>query len=64
MPSTSRGNNVRSDIPYDKANKIITEDPLAIVEEYREWIKYIKEREKFPQNILFINISTFRKRFK
>ncbi len=39
-------------------------DQLAIGQEYREWIKCIKNRELVPQNILFINTSTFGKRFK
>ena len=39
-------------------------DQLAIGQEYREWIKCIKNRELVPQNILFINTSTFGKKFK
>ena len=39
-------------------------DQLAIGQEYREWIKCIKNRELLPQNILFINTSTFGKKFK
>ena len=34
---------------------------LAIGQEYREWIKYIKNKDLVPQNILFINTSTFGK---
>mgnify|MGYP001261509952 CR=1 FL=1 len=34
-------------------------DQLAIAQEYKEWIKCIKNKELVPQNILFINISTF-----
>ncbi len=36
-------------------------DQLDIGQEYREWIKYIKNKNLVPQNILFINTSTFRK---
>ena len=36
-------------------------DQLAIAQEYREWIKCIKNKDLFPQNILFINTSTFGK---
>ena len=36
-------------------------DQLAIGQEYREWIKCIKNQEHLPQNILLINTSTFRK---
>ena len=38
-----------------------TGDQLAIGQEYREWIKCIKNKNLFPQNILFINTSTFGK---
>ncbi len=34
-------------------------DQLAIGQEYRELIKYIKNKDLVPQNILFINTSTF-----
>ena len=36
-------------------------DQLAIGEEYREWIKCIKNKDLIPQNILFLNTSTFGK---
>ena len=36
-----------------------TGDQLAIGQEYREWIKCIKNKDLVPQNILFINTSTF-----
>ena len=36
-----------------------TGDQLAIDQEYREWIKCIKNKDLVPQNILFINTSTF-----
>ena len=38
-----------------------TEDQLAIGQEYREWIKCIKDKGLVPQNILFLNTSTFGK---
>ena len=47
-----------------RTEKISTGDRLAIGQEYREWIKCIKDRELAPQNILFINTSTFGKKFK
>ena len=34
-------------------------DQLAIGQEYREWIKCIKNKDLVPQNILFVNTSTF-----
>ncbi len=36
-------------------------DQLAIAREYREWIKCIKNKNLIPQNISFINTSTFGK---
>ena len=36
-------------------------DQLAIAQEYREWIKGIKNKDLVPKNILFINTSTFEK---
>ena len=41
-----------------------TQDQLAIGQEYKEWIECIKSRELIPQNILFINTSTFGKKFQ
>ena len=38
-------------------------DLLAIVQEYSEWIKCIRNKGLVPQNILFINTSTFGKIF-
>ena len=38
-----------------------TGEKLAIGQEYREWIKCIKNKDLIPQNILFINTSTFGK---
>ena len=38
-----------------------TRDQLGIGQEYREWIKCIKNKDLVPQNILFINTSTFGK---
>ena len=46
-----------------RTDKVNIGDQLAIGQEYREWIKCIKERELVPQNILFINTSTFGKKF-
>ncbi len=43
-----------------RTNNINTVDKLAICQEYREWIKYIKNKDLIPQKILFINTSTFR----
>ena len=39
-------------------------DQLAIGQEYREWIKCIKNKDLFPQNILIINTSTFGENFQ
>ena len=39
-------------------------DQLAIGQEYREWIQVIENRELIPQDILFINTSTFGKNFQ
>ncbi|WP_269606789.1 hypothetical protein [Prochlorococcus marinus] len=36
-------------------------DQLAIGQEYREWIKCIKNKDLVPQNILCIDTSTFGK---
>ena len=47
-----------------RADKVNIGDQLAIGQEYKEWIKCIKDRELVPQNILFINTSTFGKEFK
>ena len=47
-----------------RTDEVNTRDQLAIGQEYKEWIKCIKEREFVPQNILFINTSTFGKKFK
>ena len=41
-----------------------TGDKLAIGQEYREWIQCVKNRELIPQDILFINTSTFGKEFQ
>ena len=46
-----------------RANKISLGDQLAIGQEYKEWIKYITDKELAPQKVLFINTSTFRKKF-
>ena len=47
-----------------RADKVSTRDQLAIGQEYKEWIKCIKNKDLVPQNILFINTSTFGKNFQ
>ena len=47
-----------------RAEEVKIEDQLAIGQEYREWIKCIKDKELIPQNILFINTSNFGKNFQ
>ena len=47
-----------------RTDQLNTGDQLAIGQEYREWIQCIKNRELIPQDILFINTSTFRKQFQ
>ncbi len=47
-----------------RTDKLNTEDQLAIGQEYREWIQCIENRELIPQDILFINTSTFGKKFQ
>ena len=47
-----------------RTDKVNIGDKLAIGQEYREWIKCIKNEELVPQNILFINTSTFGKKFQ
>ena len=47
-----------------RTDEVCIKDQLAIGQGYREWIKCIKNRELVPQNILFINTSTFGKEFK
>ena len=47
-----------------RTDHLNTGDQLAIGQEYREWIKCIKERELVPQDILFINTSTFGTKFQ
>tara|TARA_Y100001968_G_scaffold329146_1_gene377825 strand:- start:1304 stop:1507 length:204 start_codon:yes stop_codon:yes gene_type:complete len=44
-----------------RTDKVNAGDQLAIGQEYREWISCIKNRTLSPENILFINTSTFRK---
>ena len=44
-----------------RTDKVNIGDQLAIGQEYREWIKCIENRELVPQDILFINTSTFGK---
>ena len=44
-----------------RADYLNTGDQLDIGQEYREWIKCIKNKDLVPQNILFINTSTFGK---
>ena len=47
-----------------RTDQLNTGDQLAIGQEYREWIQCIKNRELIPQDILFINTSTFRKQYQ
>ncbi len=47
-----------------RSEKVATGDQLAIGQEYKEWIKCINDRELIPQNILFINTSTFGREFQ
>ena len=47
-----------------RTEKVNTGDQLAIGQEYKEWIKCINNKELAPQNILFINTSTFGKKFQ
>ena len=47
-----------------RTDKVSTADQLAIGQEYREWIKCIKNRNLIPQDILFLNSSTFGKKFQ
>ena len=47
-----------------RTNQVNMGDQLAICQEYKEWIKCIKNRELVPQNILFINTSTFGEKFQ
>ena len=48
----------------ERTYKVNVGDQLAIGQEYREWIKCIKDRELVAQDILFINTSTFGKQFQ
>ena len=47
-----------------RTDQLSTEDQLAIGQEYREWIQCIKNRELTPQDILFINTSSFGKKLQ
>ena len=47
-----------------RTNHLNIGDQLAIGQEYREWIKCIKNKDLVPQNILFINTSSFRNNFQ
>ena len=47
-----------------RTDHLNTGDQLAIGQEYREWIKCIKNNELVPQNILFLNTSTFGRKFQ
>ena len=47
-----------------RTDKVSIRDQLAIGQEYKEWIKCIKNKELVPQNILFINTSTFGKNYQ
>ena len=41
-----------------RTDHLNTEDQLAIGQGYRTWIKCIKNKDLFPQNIVFVNTST------
>ncbi len=45
-----------------RTEKVSPRDQLAIGQEYREWINCINNRELDPQDILFINTSSFEKK--
>ena len=47
-----------------RTDQVSTADQLAIGQEFREWIKCIEDRELAPQDILFINSSTFGNQFQ
>ena len=47
-----------------RTDQLNTGDQLAIGQEYREWIQCVKNRELIPQDFLFINTSTFGKKFQ
>ena len=47
-----------------RTDQLNTGDQLAIGQEYREWIQCIEKRELIPQDILFINTSTFEQKFQ
>tara|TARA_Y100001968_G_C19331506_1_gene704558 strand:+ start:539 stop:739 length:201 start_codon:yes stop_codon:yes gene_type:complete len=46
-----------------RSAKVNTGDQLAIGQEYREWIKCIENNNLMPEDILFINTSSFGERF-
>tara|TARA_B100001029_G_C14901127_1_gene360979 strand:- start:240 stop:443 length:204 start_codon:yes stop_codon:yes gene_type:complete len=47
-----------------RTDEVAAGDQLAIGQEYREWIKCVKNKELVPQNILFINTSTFGRKYQ
>tara|TARA_Y100001968_G_C18856418_1_gene480513 strand:+ start:136 stop:339 length:204 start_codon:yes stop_codon:yes gene_type:complete len=47
-----------------RTEKVSTRDQLALGQEYREWFQCIQDKALVPQDILFINTSTFGKRFQ
>ena len=46
-----------------RTKKVNSGDQLAIGQEYREWIKCLENKELVPQDILFINSTTFGRNF-
>ena len=60
ISSLFRGNDSSANMSYTKrTDHLNTGDQLAIGQEYREWIGCINNKDLTPQNILFINTSTF-----
>ena len=47
-----------------RTNHLNNGDQLAIGQEYREWIKFIKNKDLVPKHILFINTSTIGKKIQ
>ncbi len=47
-----------------RTNKAAAGDQLALGQDYREWIECINNKELVPQDILFINTSTFGTKFQ
>ncbi len=47
-----------------RTDLVNVEDKIAIGQEYREWIQCLYNRKIEPQDILFINTSSFGKTFQ